>query len=177
MAYLHYMTDPLAIGINEFFTVKHVPFKVFARIVPANDGRRFTKVRDSEKIASFIESDLQEAGFNIAIPVAYTPQMGQNPARVTIVGMLAVYRSEHPILPPTTDSTVIHSGTVPGEKTAKVTGPMGGSLSWGQEPIDEINDGVKWLKENLEAASSHLNDIYRIEYSGVRFGEEFKSFP
>jgi hypothetical protein len=138
-------------------------------------------MRDGERVAAFIERDLETAGFNIAKPTAFTVQVGQSPARVTVYGFLEVDRLQSPNVNPTTYPHIIHSGTYPGEPTAVRSGPTGGSTSWGQDVLDKIDREVYWLKTHLEAASSWLNEIFFIEYDGVKYGaifkRRFRSFP
>ncbi|MDP1712411.1 MAG: hypothetical protein Q8K86_08140, partial [Candidatus Nanopelagicaceae bacterium] len=72
-----------------------VPFKVFARILPL-EGRRLEVIRDCERIANQVESDLQAISAGsaadptvvIATPVAFTPQFGNKTARLTVVGFI-----------------------------------------------------------------------------------------
>jgi len=178
MALKHYMTDPLTPGINEGLPNKFVQFKVFAKVVPSHkDGKRFVYRRDLAKIASFIETDLEEAAlFTLANPVAFTPQVGQRPARVTIFGFLELDRTTSPNENPTTYPSLIHSGTDPGQSTSVVRGPTGGSTSWGQDVKARIDEEVKWLKSALEAASPWLDAIFFIEYDGVKYGPGYRSF-
>ena len=182
MALYHYSTDPLA-PTTQHQATKQVQFKIYAKVVPSHkDGKRGVYMRDLEKIANFIETDLQEADlFTLASPVAFTPQIGQNPARVTIYGFIDVSRSVSPNSSPTSQPSVIHSGTSPGQPTRVVSGPTGGSVSWGQDVKDRIDREVYWLKTNLENASQWLDGIFFIEYNNVKYGAEYKkrfrSFP
>jgi hypothetical protein len=182
MALYHYSTDPHA-PTTQHQGTKFVPFTAFAKVVPSHkQGKRGVYVRDLQKIASFIETDLAATElFTLANPVAFTPQIGQNPARVTIYGFIDIDRRISPNAPPTSFPHVIHSGTDPGEGTAVYAGPTGGSTSWGQDVKTRIDEEVFWLKSNLEAASEWLNDIFYIEYNGVKYGSEwkrrFRSFP
>jgi hypothetical protein len=182
MALSHYMTDQFTPGLNENSDRKHVPFKAFALLVPSHkDGKRFVYYRDMEKAANIIEADLINAGINIAQPVAFTPQFGQTPARVTIYGFIEIDRTRSPNSPPTTYPHLIHSGTDPGQKTSVVSGPTGGSVSWGQSVHERIDEEVAWLKNALESASERISSIFFIDYNGVKYGAEFKrryrSFP
>ncbi len=174
MGLIHYSSDQFTPGINAGQQTKHVPFKAYVGVVPATDGRRATHLRDLAKIAGLAEGDLEASGFNIATPVAYTAQFGQSPARLTIIGFIDVLRSRTPNEPPTTFPTVIHSGTIPGEATAKTSGPSGGSVSWGQEPLLKIDQEVAWVKNALESASDYISEVFFIEYNGVKYGAEFK---
>lgn len=182
MTYYRYSTDPFG-PTTQHQATKYVPFKVYAKVVPTHkDGKRGVYMRDLEKISMTIEDDLNDAGyFTLAEPVAFTPQVGRNPARVTIYGFIDVLRSTSPNEPPTTQPHIIHSGTDPGQPTSVMSGPTGGSTSWGQDVKDKIDNEVAWLKQTLEAASTLLSQIYFIEYNGVKYGSEYKkryrSFP
>jgi len=177
----HYSSDQFSPGINAGQPTKHVPFRAYVGVVPATDGRRMTHQRDLAKTAGLAENDLEASGFNIAKPVAYTAQVGQSPARLTIIGFIDVSRARTPNEPPTTLPRLIHSGTVPGEKTAVTEGPTGGSVSWGQEPLLKIDQEVAWLKNALESASDYIAEVFFIEYNGVKYGAEynrrFRSWP
>lgn len=181
MALYHYSTDPHA-PTAQHQSTKFVPFKAYAKIVPPhNDGKKFVYFHNMEKIATFVEEDLRNAGFNIAQPVAFTPQVGQSPARVTIYGFIDVDRAVSPNVNATTYPHLIHSGTDPGQPTSVVSGPTGGSTSWGQDTIRRVDQEAAWLKNALTSASEWLSDIFFIDYNGVKYGAEFKrrfrSFP
>lgn len=177
MAYYHYMTDPMAQGIISGQQTKHVPFRVYAKITPSHvTGKRMVYMRDGQKIASFIETDLKASGFNIAEPVAFTNQIGQNPARVTIIGFWPIDRTVSPNTSPTTAVHLIHSGTDPGEKTAVMSASVGGSTSWGQDVLDRVDDEALVLKKALET-SSDLLDVYFMDYNGVKYGNGHRSWP
>ena len=132
---------------------------------------------DGNKISRFVEDDLDDTGlFTLAHPVAWTPQFGQRPARVTIYGFLELDRIVSPNSSPTTQASIIHSGTDPGQGTSVRQGPTGGSTSWGQNVIARIDEEVAWLKRTLENASEWLGGIFFIEYNGVKYGNGHRSF-
>jgi len=157
-----------------------VPFTVHIRIVPDRaTGKRWSLWRNLEKISLRVENDFVAAGLNIATPVAFTPQVGDFSARLTIIGFLE--RSQLSIADggdgrkvesPTTSIDFIHSGTDPDEKTALVDGNRGGSLSEAQDPTSTVMDEVVLLRDLLNASSDQfeLNDIVHIEYNGVKYG-------
>ena len=164
---------------------KHEPFTAFARVVPTRGfGRRFEMIRDLEKKAQIVEDDLNDAGFNIALPVAFTHPFQQVPARLTIVGFVEVgvgsVGESGNFAPVTPTQGVIHSGTVIGEKTELKTPPQG-NQGWGDDPTSGNMTDVMELKASLEDASTGL-EVFYIEYKGVKYGQHpnrkgFFSFP
>jgi hypothetical protein len=183
MALSNYMTDPFAVGINEGSDRKHIPFKVYAKVVPSHrDGKRGVYMRNLERISYLVEDDLEGTGlFTLATPVAFTPQVGRSPARLTIYGFIDVDRTISPNNSPTTLKSEIHSGTDPGQATSVRTGPSGGAVSHGQDVKARIDSEVYWLKTTLETSSDWLDGIFFIEYNGMKYGSEYKrkfrSFP
>lgn len=166
---------------------KHFPYRVFIKVTPDQaNGRRLEYYRDQEKIAQDIEDLLLEAGLNIAAPVAFTPQIGQAPARITVIGFDpdTTHKNDPPI-DQATQPSIIHSGTVPGEKTSLHVYPTGGSLSWGQDPKLRVDNAVVALKEDIEMALLTLPAsfiVFFIDYNGVKYGSSpnrkaFRSFP
>jgi len=171
---------------------KFVPFKVYVEIFPTlANGRRVKYVRDLQKIAQFVEEDLQDSDFNIALPVAYTPQFAQSPPRITIDGyddFSGQSVSNDPPVDQSTQPTIIHSGTIPGERTeAQIKPPSGGDLSRGQDPTVTTDSRVSDLKTSIEsvltaALGTGAFRIFFIEYNGVKYGslppkKAFRSFP
>lgn len=165
---------------------RHEPFIVYVKVVPNRGfGRRFEYYRDTERLALKVERELVDAGFNIATPVAWTPQFQNAPARLTIVGFVS--RADSTSLttddnqnPMTPGVEIIHSGTIDGEKTAKMT-PVNGTQTWGDPPTSVNRSRVSALKSAIEAASTGIDIIY-IDYNGVKYGQlpnkkGFRSFP
>ena len=158
-------------GQNETF----VPFVAHIRVVPSlGTGKRWSLFRNLEKTALRVEEDLIDANFNIASPVAFTPQFGDFGARLTIVGFVEKTRltDERFVEAPTTNIDLIHSGTDVGEKTALVDGNRGGSLSEAQDPTLTVEAEVAELRLLLAASSTQfvLNDVTHIEYNGIKYG-------
>ena len=152
--------------------LKFQPFTVCARVVPSTGyGRRFESVRDLERLAlnlyNEIEPDMVSAGITISAPFSVTPQFGNMPARITFNGFAAPVAAEN-ISPVTPTATIIHSGSVDGEKTSVMT-PYQGTQGWGDKPTAAVIARVLVLKNALLAASPTLEIIY-INYNGVRFG-------
>ena len=157
----------------------HVPFTAHVRVVPdLATSKRVSLWRNLEKVANRVEDDLLAAGFNIATPVAFTPQLGDFGARLTVVGFVEKSRlaptagDDRKVEAPTTNVDYIHSGTDPEEKTALVDGNRGGSLAAAQDPTDVVNSEVAELRTLLEASSVQfqLHEVTHIEYNGIKFG-------
>mgnify|MGYP003145446779 CR=1 FL=1 len=163
----------------------HVPFVAHIRIVPSRtSGKRIEIIRNIEKKALRAEVDLITAGFNIATPLAFTPQIGDYEARLTIVGFVTKYRNAdlRTNEAPTTDISVIHSGTDPDEKTSVVQVNKGGSLASGQDTTSVVDAEVKELRMDLAAGTTEFSeqDVIAIEYNGVKYGTKkqgARSFP
>jgi hypothetical protein len=163
----------------------HIPFTAHIRVVPSlGTGKRRQMLAELRKKARLVEADLLAAGFNIATPVAYTPQIGDSTARLTITGFLERSRAvnNRQATAPTEDVKIIGTGNDQGQRTAEITGNVGGSLSWGQDPTVQTDNEVKLLREAMDNASTEytLKDIIHIEYNGVKYGvKKFggRSFP
>lgn len=163
-----------------------MPFTAYIRVVPfSGQGRRLANVRDLQNIARMIQVDLVNAGWNIATPVAFTPQFGHETARITLVGFIkrdegGTDPSDVPNFVPTTDVQIFNTGTVPGEKTSLISGNVGGSLSWGQDTSPTLDVLVSDLKNALISDSSVIGEsatIDRIDLMGVTYGKGGRSFP
>ena len=169
----------------------NIPFTVFAKIVPDREcNKRRTYTRSMEKIAKFVADDIAEyidgnpTSINInGVPsVLVTPQFAQNPARLTITGWdlqdgLNNFQpaSQVEVDAPYTDAECDGYDGTPGKVVKGYAGtqylhPQGQTLN------PQILILVADLKANLEAASPYLNEIFRIDYMGITFGETGYSF-
>lgn len=154
------------------------PFTVYAKLTPVvASGRRREFVHDLEKKAQMVETALIAAGFKLAVPVAFTPNFRRSPTRVTIVGFDAAASSTTPnVTPVTPTASVIHSGTVEGEKTS-VLHSVQGHQTYGDIPTAANRAAVKALKLAIEAAVATITptppafSIFYIEYNGVKYGQ------
>jgi len=164
-----------------------VPYVVYARIDPDRArGRRLEYVRDMEKIVTQIKMDLDDAGgFVLAeSQIASTPQFGNFPARVTIVGFDNIPEDN---FQPATKITKDAPGTDPASadvlyvppQNRKVKSGYEGTMTLhpqGQQLDPKTRAYMLALKTNLESASPWLGDIRRIDYMGIIFGERGYSF-
>jgi hypothetical protein len=170
-------TTPTQVSPRAAQDAVHIPFVVHVRVVPDSaQGKRLSYFRNLEKIALRVEQDLEAAGFNVATPVAFTPQFGDYGSRLSIIGFDQVSATnDGDNAAPTTDVRVIHSqgaGINPDEPTAVVAGNRGGSLDWAQDPTAVVDARVAHLVTTLLAASPQLaaRDIVHVEYNGVKYG-------
>lgn len=173
-----------------------VPFTASIRIVPDHGSglkksKRFENWRDMQKIASYMYEALsQNTSLNLAAPgggqhlsqstsrgfggysdgMAVKPQMGETPAQAVITGFYDVGGSN---TQPHQDKQLIHAGET-------LDGP-GASPSL-TVPVTNVNTGVKNLKTLIETELSTLSpgiiySVFRIDYSGVVYGDRGYHFP
>jgi hypothetical protein len=163
----------------------HIPFVARIRLVPKRGtGKRFDAWRNLEKASTRVETQLVAANWNIATPIAFTPQFGDFEAHLTIVGFRQKSASTdgREVIAPTTDVTEIHSGTDSVDKTAEVLVNKGGSLSKGQDTVAVVDTEVGELISDLGLATTvfGVEDIVHVEYNGVKYGVKKlggRSFP
>lgn len=176
--------------------MKWVPFTVHIKITPATPGKRFENWRDMQKIANLVYESLEAISpdtVNIAIPgggqhrsfsgkqkggiggmvngTAVKPRFGDFPAQLMLTGF---YKSETQNLQPYSELERIHCGNV-------MYGP--GEHSWDDTPTSTIDTEVSSLKLALETAidagipGNIFYKIYRIDYSGIIYGNRGYHFP
>ena len=167
-----------------------IPFTAYAKIVPDRQyNKRRTYTKSLEKIATFVANDIAtylEANpdsFWINEPqyVFSVPQFAKRPARLTITGWdeqdIINFQPASEILvdaPYTNAEDDGYDGT-PGKSVKGYAGtqylhPQGQTFNSQLQPL------VSNLKLALEASSSYLKEIIRIDYMGVTFGETGHSF-
>lgn len=175
--------------------MKWVPFTAHIKITPA-PGKRFEYWRDMQKIANLAYSGLETLAPNtlsIASPgggqyrsfsgydsggigglvygCAVKPKIGNTPAQMQITGF---YKSSAANKQPHSELERISGGDV-------YDGPS--SHSWDSNPTATINSEVKTLKNAMENAITAALpggitfNIYRLEYSGVIYGNRGYHFP
>lgn len=176
--------------------MKWVPFTAHIKIIPANPNKRFAHWRDMQKIANLAYDGLVTlvpGTINIAQPgggqhrsfggtdfggnsglaygCAVKPQFGETPAQLQITGF---YKSTATNLQPHPTLERIHAGEV-------LNGP--GAHSWDANPVTTIDNEVKALKAAMEGAITTALpggvsfNIFRIDYSGVIYGDRGYHFP
>jgi hypothetical protein len=125
------------------------------------------------KISKMIKLDLESAGgFVIAeSQIATTPQFANKPARVTIVGFDNINEDRFQVGSPVTKDAPSVS---PDDDyfNPPVSGYVGTQTldPQGQTVDARVRTHMLALKSALESASPLLNEIYRIDYMGFRFG-------
>jgi hypothetical protein len=171
--------------------MKWVPFTVHIKISPINVGKRFEKWRDMQKIANSVYEAIELLSYaniiSIASPgggqqsssngmsslkngTAVKPQFGETPAQLQITGF---FNSVSKNIQPHSELKRIHAGDV-------VSGQN--QHSWESNPSSNVNNEVAILKTALEASiADALPDltykIFRIDYSGVIYGDRGYHFP
>lgn len=157
-----------------------IPYTVYAEIFPVG-VKRVEQIRSLESISKKITTDLNDNDFVITESnVSATPQFAQYPARVTIIGFDNVNIDNfQPADPITVDApyTSPDDNFISGNGGKTVSGYMGTSfLHPGQGLDPKVRVRMLNLKSALEAASSLLDHIYRIDYMGIVFGKGGYSF-
>ena len=179
--------------------MKWVPFTAHIRIAPAYGSgeiksKRFEYWRDMQKLATLAyEELLDESTIQVATPgggqhtsasgyraggiggmtagTAVKPQIGQSPAQLMITGL---YQSSTQNVQPHPERTLIHAGEV-------VTGP--GAHAAEINPTSTISTEVADLKSKIETALTTAfpagisYTVFRIDYSGIVFGDRGYHFP
>jgi len=167
-----------------------VPFTAFAKIIPDREyNKRRTYTKSLEKIAAYVASDINDyiianpntLWINENVKVLSTVQFAQFPSRLTIVGWhirnVVNFQPASKIAvdaPYTTAGDDNYAGTpgktVEGYAGTQYLNPQGQTLD------ASTVTGMRALKTALEAASAYLDQIYRIDYQGISFGQTGFSF-
>lgn len=179
--------------------MKWVPFTVHIRIVPDHGSgvlksKRFEYWRDMQKLSTMAYDGLiDESTIQVATPgggqqtsasgfraggtggmtagTAAKPQIGQSPAQLMLTGF---YQSSAKNIQPHPEKTLIHAGDV-------VTGP--GARPSEVNPVSTVGTEVAALKTTLETVldasfpAGIEYQIFRLDYSGVTWGDRGYHFP
>lgn len=180
--------------------MKWVPFTVHVCITPkfgSGDlkSKRFEYWRDMQKIATIAyEALAAESTIQIATPgggqqtsssgralggiggmtagTAVKPQIGQTPAQMMFTGF---YQSSAANIQPHPEKMLISGGET-------WTGP--GAHAWEDNPVATIASEVATLKATIESVlaaalpiPNTTYQVFRIDYSGVVFGDRGYHFP
>ncbi len=176
-------------------TTKWVPFVVHVRVVPARPGKRWEYIRSLQKLSVLVYDELAQLdGFQFATPgggqaqsfsdinrrggfgnyaqgTAIKPQIGQVPAQLMIAGF---YESSAKNTQPYANHQVFSGGDIR-------TGP--GAHTNDAVPATTILSEVSAVKTALEdAITAALPNgtefqIFRLDYSGVTYGDKGFHFP
>jgi hypothetical protein len=174
---------------------KFVPFTVHIKVIPARPGKRWEYIRALQKMSVLVYDQLIGlSGFQFATPgggqsaqfsdieqrgglgdmaagCAIKPQIGAAPAQLMITGF---YQSSAANIQPYANSQRISGGTV-------YSGP--GAHTNDAIPVSTINSEVKTMKAAIKAAvtaglpAGTTFQIFRIDYSGIVFGDKGFHFP
>jgi hypothetical protein len=173
-------------------TMLKIPFTVYARIIPERThNKRRTYTKSIEKIAKYVADDINAyadanpdtININQQLRVSSTPQFAQKSARLTITGWdIHVTGSGDDLanLPPASQInydapfTSAEDDNYDGTPGKVVSGYRGTQyLSAQGQTIDpQVIIWMQNLKSLLESLNPYLDDIYRIEYNGIAFGED-----
>lgn len=158
---------------------KMVPFKIYLQITPAQTGRRWTSIRDKQKFVADITAELDAAGWQINLPISSAPGIK---GAVTIVGNHPLTWVDNPNTSPVTELKLIHNSNLQGENTRVISGNAGVNriLSQGRETTLEQDAAVAAFKAQLESDSptvAGFTSIENIEFGGVMYGKEARSYP
>lgn len=168
-------------------------------------NKRFEYWRDMQKLSVFAYDELIKPAYpsiNIATPgggqqtsasgfdhggmggmtagTAVKPQIGQAPSQLMITGF---HESAAPNIQPYPNSTIFQGGNVPLNPTelSAIQGP--GAHSWDSIPVATINNEVATLKATLITALALgfppgiIFSVFRIDYSGIIYGDRGYTFP
>lgn len=172
---------------------RFIPFTAHIRIVPNAGDKRFENIRDMQNIATLMYAALNgNTSLSLASPgggqhqsmngiggglsgltngMAVKPQIGESPAQAMITGYHIV---DNKNFQPHPEHELISGGEIfsgPGQAVAL------------HNPTTMIDDGVKNLKlliENeldSELPNNITYSVFRIDYSGVVFGDKGYHFP
>lgn len=157
---------------------KHIPFKVYLRYAQYASGRRWEGIRDKQKVANSIEDELVDAGWEISTPISVVPG---NRGYITIVGTYPLGRDTNPNEDPLSQASRIHPGS-DGDPTSVMEGhaAVNGGLTDDRTPTTDFLTEMENFKAALEMASPTLaasTTIEKIEFEGIRFGKQGRTFP
>lgn len=169
----------------------NIPFTIYARIIPdRNDNKRRVYTNSMEKIAKFVADDIADyiesnpTSINInGVPsVSFSPQFGQFPAKLTITGWdIQDHNNFQPASQISVDAPYTSAEDDDFDGTAgKIVDVYMATQELhpqGQTLDPDVETFVADLKSNLESASPYLDEIFRIDYMGIIFGEGGHSFP
>jgi hypothetical protein len=178
---------------------KWVPFTLHVRIVPDRGSgvlktKRFESIRDMQKIATLMFESLEdESNIQMAEPgggqhqsfsgtrrggmsgltrgFAVKPQIGETPAQTMIAGF---WNDNSPNEPAHPESLRISGGDTYYGATA---------IAWDQNPDTIVSNMARNLKNTVEAAFATdlpggvTFNIFRLEMSGVIYGDRGQHFP
>lgn len=133
---------------------------------------RWEKIRALEKVSNIIETQLRNEDIDIAYPVKFTNQFGNEPARVTINGNW--------------NHDNVTSGTTPPLKIADdvdrintnvVYTGQGAFNSADLIPSSDVDDIVSEIKSWFESVIGDFINVMTLEVNGILYGRRGRHFP
>lgn len=172
------MDSPYTPGINEDSSAFFMPFAAFIETTyPGTLTKRWELIRYLEKKALRMEQDLRGmTSVKLNGPVKFKMNFGQKVATFTINGFYL--RSGIKNIQPVNQTSVIHSGTDIGEKTAVLTRYGNNNLAYNTVSSSILSE-ISTFRTALDAVSTEFTKAnnYLLDWNGLRFGRGFHSFP
>jgi hypothetical protein len=176
--------DGLMNNIEEYF----IPYVIQIEVQPtrANGRRRDAEIWIEKYKTNLLNALLADDYFKnngLVREISYTPQFGQTPHRINLVGSIRKNYFEDTFrntIKQTTDTNRINDGNLVGESVHIVTGNVSGSVAQGQSVTSEWADLASELIGNLVTVTSGLTypilrtDIIRVRVGAVDFGRYFQ---
>lgn len=133
---------------------------------------RWERIRALEKVSNIIELELRNEDIDIAYPIKFTNQFGNEPARVTINGNWGAENVTSGTLPPAKiaddvdriNTNVIYTG-------------QGAFNAADLKPSSEIDDIVSEIKSWFELKIGDLIYVMSLEVNGILYGRRGRHFP
>ena len=171
-------TGPLSVSPYAYQGV-YTPFTLYGELKQTSSltfsGNRWERIRQLEKTANIIELTLRSESVDIAYPVKFTNQFGNEPARVTINGNWGDgNRSE------------VTAGTKPPAKiaadvdriNANVVETGQGSFNAADlDPDPAVDELVSDIKAFFESKVGTLIEVMALDVHGVMYGRRGRHFP
>jgi hypothetical protein len=174
-------------GLMNSAETYNIPYVIQVEVIPerANARRRDNLIWIEKYKKHLLDALLDDENFKnhgLVREIAYTPQIGQNPHRINLVGFIRKNYFTDPFRntdKQTTDTNRVNNGTIVGDFTRVVRGNVTGSVAQGQFVTDVWSSLASELIQNLINATADLRhpilrkDIIRVRVGAVDFGRYF----
>lgn len=171
---------------NEARARLSAPFSVYGKLIQSASlpfaGNRWEQWRAEQKIANLIELNIKNNfdldRWDIAFPIKFTRQFGQNPRRIQIVGNYMYRRDEY------TDG--VADTTFPPKKIADDVDRINanelrnGQGSWNAadlKPVDSVNDFANTIRMAFSVDPfDDWFEVMTVEVFGIMYGRTGRHF-